>query len=667
MRKKAPAILAVILLFAVVISITQIHFVSAATLHVGSGETYSTIQAAVNAATTGDIVLIHPGTYDEQVIVDRSVTLEGYGDTTIIQPSDSSKLITILSAWWGLGGSKQVAGIIIASVAGGSSVTIRNLKVDGAAVTTKPAGADYVAGILYRETGGLIDRVTVANMTVGTTGTSVRGYGVYLSAKTNAVFIEAKDSTVSNYDKNAIDVHGSKLTVNIHGNVIVGRGSLPSGDEVQNGVLIMDGATGSVNGNTISSIDYAPATWWAGGVTFYNASGSAEENVLSNCQTGVAVNEFKGSWTIIIRDNFISGSNGAAIDIATYDAGSTLNALIEKNNLIGGSGDGIYIGDIPASIPAPAGTITATISENIMINWHDGIHIVSSLTSASIHDNSIQFNLAPDSGIHIESGITVDAIHVNHNNFGGNMGPNVYGLFNEGSGILDAENNWWGSSTGPTHSSNLGGTGDRVSDRIDFTPWLTNEIVPTTTTTVTLTSTTTTTVPTVTTSVSTVTSPTTFVVTSTSTVPTTTYQTTTTITSTLYSPTITATATSTSYVSTVTTPTTTTSTSTIRTTVTNASTTLTGSTTITQTRTTTSQIVSSSYVTESFHTTAWVTTTESVTEPPWITLIAVLVVAFVMVIMVYNVVQRILRASREREQQQRFRQPGIAEPSKPTP
>jgi len=176
--------------------------------------------------------------------------------------------------------------------------------------------------------------------------------------------------------------------------------------------------------------------------------------------------------------------------------------------------------------------------------------------------------------------------------------------------------------------------------------------------------------------IETVTSTSTSSTTLTSTVPTTIYQTTTTVTSTsysptvtstFYSPTVTATATSTSYVSTVTTPTTTTSTSTIRTTVTNASTTLTGSTTITQTSTTTSQIVSSSYITESFHTTAWVTTTESVTEPPWITLIAVLVVAFVMVIVVYNVVQRILRASREREQQQRFRQPGIAEPSKPTP
>ncbi|MBI5840908.1 MAG: S-layer homology domain-containing protein [Chloroflexi bacterium] len=38
-------------------------------------------------------------------------------------------------------------------------------------------------------------------------------------------------------------------------------------------------------------------------------------------------------------------------------------------------------------------------------------------------------------------------------------------------GPLDAENNWWGAASGPTHASNLIGTGDAVSDNVDFTPW----------------------------------------------------------------------------------------------------------------------------------------------------------------------------------------------------
>ena len=37
---------------------------------------------------------------------------------------------------------------------------------------------------------------------------------------------------------------------------------------------------------------------------------------------------------------------------------------------------------------------------------------------------------------------------------------------------INAEYNWWGSNTGPTHASNPGGTGTEVSDAVDFTPWL---------------------------------------------------------------------------------------------------------------------------------------------------------------------------------------------------
>ncbi len=42
----------------------------------------------------------------------------------------------------------------------------------------------------------------------------------------------------------------------------------------------------------------------------------------------------------------------------------------------------------------------------------------------------------------------------------------------DGSFVINAENNWWGSNSGPTHSTNPGGTGQAVSDNVDFTPWL---------------------------------------------------------------------------------------------------------------------------------------------------------------------------------------------------
>src|SRR3990167_6021196 len=41
----------------------------AATLEVGAGRAYSTIQSAVNAAVAGDTVLVYPGTYNESVLI----------------------------------------------------------------------------------------------------------------------------------------------------------------------------------------------------------------------------------------------------------------------------------------------------------------------------------------------------------------------------------------------------------------------------------------------------------------------------------------------------------------------------------------------------------------------------------------------------------------------
>src|SRR5690606_38657915 len=47
-----------------------------------------------------------------------------------------------------------------------------------------------------------------------------------------------------------------------------------------------------------------------------------------------------------------------------------------------------------------------------------------------------------------------------------------YGIYNNVATIIVvAENHWWGSSSGPTHSGNPGGMGQSVSDGVDYEPW----------------------------------------------------------------------------------------------------------------------------------------------------------------------------------------------------
>ena len=44
--------------------------------HLGS-ETFSSIQAAVNAASSGDTITVDAGTYGERVVVSESLTIRG--------------------------------------------------------------------------------------------------------------------------------------------------------------------------------------------------------------------------------------------------------------------------------------------------------------------------------------------------------------------------------------------------------------------------------------------------------------------------------------------------------------------------------------------------------------------------------------------------------------
>lgn len=54
------------------------------TLYVGVGQTYKSIQAAIDAASAGDTVRVFAGTYDEQITVDKQLSIIGNSTNTVI-------------------------------------------------------------------------------------------------------------------------------------------------------------------------------------------------------------------------------------------------------------------------------------------------------------------------------------------------------------------------------------------------------------------------------------------------------------------------------------------------------------------------------------------------------------------------------------------------------
>ena len=59
---------------------------------------YTTIQAAVNAASPGNVILVSPGSYWESVTVDESVSIKGAGSAkTTVESPDGATVFTVLA------------------------------------------------------------------------------------------------------------------------------------------------------------------------------------------------------------------------------------------------------------------------------------------------------------------------------------------------------------------------------------------------------------------------------------------------------------------------------------------------------------------------------------------------------------------------------------------
>lgn len=109
------------------------------------------------------------------------------------------------------------------------------------------------------------------------------------------------------------------------------------------------------------------------------------------------------------------------------------------------------------------------ISGCLLRNCEYGIKASGTSVNTLITRNSFEGNGV---GVYCTGGANpvVGGSTQNGNAFTGNT---LYGVQNTtGTLTLNAEGNWWGSASGPYHpSANPAGTGDRVSDFVDFSPW----------------------------------------------------------------------------------------------------------------------------------------------------------------------------------------------------
>jgi nitrous oxidase accessory protein NosD len=376
------------------------------------------IQTAISGASPGDTIIVHAGVYDEQVVIAKALTLEGVGYSSVIRPSGSATLASVYTTAVQGGGAfwdgQQLASIIIVQNVGTGTVTVSNLQVDGININSAPAAfpSAFLVGVTYGESSGTIQGVKIVNM--DTTSYQPRSYGIWMDAVNTLASVTASGCTIVHYNRNGILARGAKLTVDIGWNVITGPSTL-TGAALPNGIFITFGAGGTVHGNTVSSNHYSGPTYLSTGIGGYSAKDGVmiDDNEVYDTDVGIS-----------------PSSNSPITDNSIHDC------------LIG--------------IELESGSADNSISCNCIHNNYFGIHLLG--------PGSIYYSGAGDEP---GPGNTASC---------NNIYGNTEGVRNwDATQTFMAEKNWWGSPTGPQHLSNPGGSGDKVSDYVDFTPWLTSK------------------------------------------------------------------------------------------------------------------------------------------------------------------------------------------------
>ena len=270
--------------------------------------TYTTIQAAVNAARSGDTIQVCPGVYREQIRIAKPLTVVGVEyqgqSQVLIQPNGVTANSTSL-----FNGTPAAAIVLVDTTA---RVTLENLTVDGANNNLN-ACSPFLVGIFYRNASGTVDGSAVRNIVSATAGCQ-NGYAIFAqSGNGGRSNLTVTDSSVHDYDKAGIQGNEIGTTLNALNNAVTGRGSV--GDVAQNGIQIGFGAGGRIEGNSVINHLYAPCVS-AGNCPFVGT------NIVVVDSNDVSVqnnNAGKSQDSIYIQGNRATVAQNVIFDTDVFD------------------------------------------------------------------------------------------------------------------------------------------------------------------------------------------------------------------------------------------------------------------------------------------------------------------------------------------------------------
>jgi RHS repeat-associated protein len=293
---------------------------------------------------------------------------------------------------------------------------------DGAA--TSPA-AGYWSGITVNSGGNAtLDYAEVKY------GGYYNGRNIY---KTGTGLLSVTNSTISNSSGSGVYLESITGTVTVSNNTIQNNNSC--------GIYIQNSNSGiTISGNTIQNNGYGIYVTGSGsGITI---SGNTIRN---NSNNGIYLSSTNSGLTI--SGNTITNNAQNGVYLA-----STGSVIMTNNTISGNTISGVSLSNSGNG---------AKLSGNIISSNKYGIYVANS--SPTIGNNTITANQV---GIYCSNSLPLVG---GTQNTGNNIFSNTqYGIQNISTVTVNATYNYWGSPTGPKHSANPGGTGDAVTDYVNY-------------------------------------------------------------------------------------------------------------------------------------------------------------------------------------------------------
>ncbi len=440
-----------------------------------------TIQYAVdNVAGDGATVQLTPGTFNENVVIDKRITLAGAGsgddpavDSMIVSASPSTNVIRLttggasaaarmiirdLRVTGGTGGPNYGNGI---NIVGGSYVTFDNVAAvgnDGNGIAFDPGGdqTDFV--------------VSNCNLSDNPGGT---GFRVPTTASVDGLSIT--DSTLDDNAVIGLSMYGPVTDLYIHNstfnnNEVVGIYGYLHRYFATKKDAVIGHVTANGNGRGIALRIYG------GSVKISHSTISGNNHVNpGDIGQGIDLSVREADAAIHLSDVTAEDNEDVNIFLETKNAGSLVRAFFERVTVTGSEdepgavfcdGCGIWLHTL-----GTAAMSNVSISDSRVEGNTRGIVLEAETTPVS--NVVIQCSDILSDGSSAGLVISGDAAAGNqayYNNIVGNW----IGVDNQDlDDTFDATENWWGDAGGPYHpGTNPSGSGDEVSDNVVYDPWL---------------------------------------------------------------------------------------------------------------------------------------------------------------------------------------------------